>query len=47
MINYETFTLSDLTKEFFSELCYIEQIWSIAPSNLGFILMVTENGQEY
>lgn len=42
MINYETFTLSDLTKEFFSELCYIEQMWSI-----GCILMVTENGQEY
>lgn len=47
MINRATFTLSDLTKEFFSTLCYVEQMQSTGLGGAGYILMVTEDGWEY
>lgn len=47
MINHATFTLSDLTKEFFSKLCYVEQMQSTGLGGAGYILMVTEDGWEY
>lgn len=47
MINRATFTLSDLTKEFFNKLCYVEQMQSTGLGGAGYILMVTEDGWEY
>lgn len=47
MADDETFTLSDLTEEFFCRLCYVEQMRSTGLGGPGHILMVAEDGCEY
>lgn len=47
MADHETFTLSDLTEEFFCRLCYVERMMSTGLGKLGHILMVAEDGCEY
>lgn len=47
MAEHVTFTLSELTEEFFSTLCYVEKRRSSGLGGPGYILMITETGQEY
>lgn len=47
MADRETFTLSELTEDFFRTLCYVERQRSSGLGGPGYILMITETGQEY
>lgn len=47
MAEHATFTLSELTEEFFRTLCYVERQISSGLGGPGHILMITETGQEY
>ncbi|MCM1225478.1 MAG: hypothetical protein NC548_64640 [Lachnospiraceae bacterium] len=47
MRNRETFTLAELTEDFFNTLCYVERMRSSELGGPGCILMITETGQEY
>lgn len=47
MTEHATFTLSELTEEFFRTLCYVEKQRSSGLGGPGHILMITETGQEY
>lgn len=47
MENRDVFELSDLTEELFGRIWYVEQVSSTGLGGQGYILMITEEKEEY